>query len=135
MAIANFDRSDFLQHYWQKKPLLIRQAFPDFDNPIAPEELAGLACEDQIESRIIAGSGTRWNLEHGPFEESRFADLGDRNWTLLVQAVDHWVPAIAELLNAFRFIPNWRIDDVMASFAVSGGSVGPHYDNLSLIHI
>jgi hypothetical protein len=74
-------------------------------------------------SRPTAGSS-----EHGPLAESRFARLGSRPWTLLVQAVDHHVPALAGLLAAFRFIPNWRIDDVMVSYAVDGGGVGPHFD-------
>ena len=127
--IKNLDIDNFLQNYWQQKPLLIRNALPDFQNPLSPEELAGLACEQEIESRLITASNHQWHLQHGPIEESVFQSLPEQDWTLLVQAVDHWVPEVAELLNTFRFIPNWRIDDVMVSYATEGGSVGPHYDN------
>ncbi|MFA7553223.1 MAG: cupin domain-containing protein [Spongiibacteraceae bacterium] len=130
MTINNFDIDEFLQHYWQKKPLLIRNAFPDFDNPISAEELAGLACEEQVESRLIKGNNNDgYELANGPLEESIFKSLPETEWTLLVQAVDHYSPEVAALLNHFRFIPNWRIDDVMVSYATTGGSVGPHFDN------
>lgn len=121
----------FLKEYWQKKPLLIRNAFPDFVPAISADELAGLACEEEIESRLIINdpASGHWALEQGPFEPERFADLGSTPWTLLVQAVDHWVPDVAPLLEAFRFIPQWRRDDLMISYASDGGGVGPHYDN------
>ena len=122
--------AQFLAEYWQKKPLLIRQALPDFGEAIEADELAGLACEDHIESRIIRGSGAdnNWQQQHGPFEEQIFDKLGDKDWTLLVQAVDHYIPEVAKLKDRFRFIPDWRLDDVMVSFAAPGGSVGPHLD-------
>ncbi len=120
----------FLRDYWQKKPLLIRQAFPELDNPLSPDELAGLALEDEIESRIVLTRGTApWELRHGPFTEDDFKLLPERDWTLLVQAVDQFVPEVAELMKAFSFLPSWRLDDVMISYAAPGGSVGPHYDN------
>jgi len=128
-AINNLDIGVFLRDYWQQKPLLIRAALPDFNNPLSPDELAGLACEEDIESRIVSRKGEQWHLQLGPFDEHSFAQLPAQNWTLLVQAVDHIVPEAADLLNYFRFIPNWRLDDVMASYATTGGSVGPHYDN------
>ena len=128
-AINNLDIDVFLREYWQQKPLLIRAAMPDFDNPLSPDELAGLACEPDVESRIVSQRGQDWQLQLGPFDEGTFAQLPEHDWTLLVQAVDHIVPEAAELLNYFRFIPNWRLDDVMASYATTGGSVGPHYDN------
>lgn len=120
----------FLRDYWQKKPLLIRQAYPDFECPVSPDELAGLACEPMVESRIVMAQmdGKPWQLQQGPFDEAIFAELPEKDWTLLVQGLDHWVPEIADLLSDFRFIPNWRLDNVMASFAPVGGSVGPHYD-------
>ncbi|WDU64430.1 cupin domain-containing protein [Pseudomonas poae] len=121
---------EFLRDYWQKKPLLIRQAIPDFESPIDADELAGLALEEEVESRLVIEHGERpWELRRGPFAEDAFSTLPEREWTLLVQAVDQFVPEVAELLEQFRFLPSWRIDDVMISFAAPGGSVGPHFDN------
>ncbi|MDL2185075.1 cupin domain-containing protein [Pseudomonas sp. ChxA] len=121
---------EFLRDYWQKKPLLIRQAIPDFESPIDADELAGLALEEEVESRLVIEHGERpWELRRGPFAEDAFSTLPEREWTLLVQAVDQFVPEVAELLGHFRFLPSWRIDDVMISFAAPGGSVGPHFDN------
>jgi 50S ribosomal protein L16 3-hydroxylase len=121
---------EFLRDYWQKKPLLIRQAIPDFENPISPDELAGLSLEEEIESRLVLEHGEQpWELRRGPFAEDTDQHLPERDWTLLVQAVDQFVPEVAELLEQFRFLPNWRIDDVMISYAAPGGGVGPHYDN------
>lgn len=128
MQLHNFDLDLFLRDYWQKRPLLIRNAFADWVNPLEPEELAGLACEEGVESRLITRKGDGWSLEHGPFDESRFTQSRPDPWTLLVQAVDHHVPVVAALLAPFRFIPNWRIDDVMVSYATDGGGVGPHFD-------
>lgn len=120
----------FMRDYWQKKPLLIRQAFPEYPNPLSPDELAGLALEDEVESRIVLTDGeTPWELRRGPFAEDDFKGLPEENWTLLVQAVDQFVPEVAELMSAFRFLPSWRVDDVMISYAAPGGSVGPHFDN------
>ena len=122
--------AQFLRDYWQKKPLLIRNAFPDFESPIQPEDLAGLACEEGTLSRIIAHDRERdsWLLRHGPFDEAMFPDMPHRDWTLLVQDVDKWDSDIAALLDAFHFLPRWRIDDIMVSFAAPGGSVGAHVD-------
>ena len=121
---------EFMRDYWQKKPLLVRQAIPGFESPISPDELAGLALEEEIESRLVIEHGERpWELRRGPFAEDAFAELPERDWTLLVQAVDQFVPEVAELLEEFKFLPKWRIDDVMVSFAVPGGGVGPHFDN------
>ncbi len=128
---GDLSAEQFLRDYWQKKPLLIRNAFPDFEPCISADELAGLACEEDVESRLIETdpySGD-WSLEHGPFGEERFASLGQKPWTLLVQAVDHWVPEVTPLMQAFDFIPQWRRDDLMISYASDGGGVGPHYDN------
>jgi 50S ribosomal protein L16 3-hydroxylase len=120
----------FMRDYWQKKPLLIRQAIPDFQSPIEPDELAGLALEEEVESRLVLENGERpWELRRGPFAEDEFSKLPERDWTLLVQAVDQFVPEVSELLEQFRFLPSWRIDDVMVSYAAPGGGVGPHYDN------
>ncbi|MFE8071616.1 cupin domain-containing protein [Marinobacteraceae bacterium S3BR75-40.1] len=120
----------FLRDYWQKRPLLIRQAFPGFESPLDGPELAGLACEEGVESRIVLEEedGKPWQLHHGPFTEEQFLNTPATHWTLLVQGLDYWVPEVADLLESFRFIPNWRLDDIMASYAPQGGSVGPHYD-------
>lgn len=126
MILGDISREEFLADYWQKKPLLIRSAIADFEPPIDGDELAGLALEQDVESRLIIGED--WKLEHGPFAEERFSSLPDSHWTLLVQAVDLWVPEVAELLKHFDFLPPWRIDDIMVSYAEDGGSVGPHFD-------
>ncbi len=129
--LGELSAEQFLRDYWQKKPLLIRNAIPDFEPPVSADELAGLACEQEVESRLIRfdPASDHWSLEHGPFDESTFANLPPRHWTLLVQGVDHWIPDAADLLAQFSFIPNWRVDDLMISYAVTGGGVGPHYDN------
>lgn len=129
MQFTGFDLDHFLANYWQKQPLLIRNPGGDWHNPLEPDELAGLACEDDIESRLVIGNDGNRTMENGPFAEDRFAGLGTGPWTLLVQAVDHHVPDVAELIAPFRFVPNWRIDDVMVSYATDGGGVGSHYDN------
>ena len=119
----------FLDEYWQKKPLLIRAALTDFETPLDANELAGMAMEEDVESRIVIEHGkTPWETFQGPFDESTFETLPEKEWTLLVQAVDHWVPEIQELKEQFQFLPSWRLDDVMISYATEGGSVGPHYD-------
>ena len=128
--IHNLDINDFLNNYWQKKPLLIRAAFPNYQSPITAEELAGLACEDFVESRIITEQKTapKWLLESGPFSESRFPQLAKSHWTLLIQGLNKIFPEFDDLIHEFDFIPNWRIDDLMASYAAPNGSVGPHID-------
>jgi 50S ribosomal protein L16 3-hydroxylase len=131
LPLGDLSLDTFLREYWQKKPLLIRNALPGCQSPIAGDELAGLACEEGVESRLIIrdGVGERWELQHGPFSDETFLALPDTHWTLLVQAVDHWVPDAAKFLQQFTFIPSWRIDDLMISYASDGGGVGPHYDN------
>lgn len=122
----------FLKDYWQKKPLVLRNAIPNFINPLTPDELAGLALEEDVESRIVwetPQEALRWHLKRGPFVEQDFTKLPQTHWTLLVQGVDRLIPQVHELLQHFNFIPRWRIDDVMISYASLAGSVGPHYDN------
>lgn len=120
----------FLRDYWQKRPLLIRNAFPGFTSPITPEDLAGLACEDEALARIVRHDRARdhYALETGPFPEAYFPTLPRTDWTLLVQDVDKWDADIRALLPHFDFLPRWRVDDVMVSFAAPGGSVGAHVD-------
>ena len=121
------DRDAFLARYWQREPLLIRGAIPDFEVPLDAGELAGLAMEEAVESRIIEFRDRQWQLQHGPFAETDYHREGP--WTLLVQAVDHYLPEVAALRRLVDFLPQWRVDDVMVSYASDGGSVGPHYDN------
>lgn len=120
----------FLRDYWQKHPLLVRNAFPDFVPPLLPDDLAGLACMEGSLARLVRRDTKRdrWNLRTGPFDDATFATLPRSNWTLLVQDVDKWDADTAALLDAFAFIPSWRVDDVMISYAVAGGGVGPHID-------
>ncbi len=121
---------EFLRHYWQKKPCLIRQAMPGFEPMLNGDDLAGLACEEMAESRLVTGTAEAadWTLEHGPFSEADFAALPDANWTLLVQDVEKHYAPLQALMQQFSFIPNWRLDDLMISYAATGGSVGPHVD-------
>jgi len=128
--LGDISTETFLSEYWQKKPLLIRNAFPDFEPPVDPDDIAGLSLDEDVESRILIEDVDKqsWQVRHGPFSEQSFTELPKENWTLLVQAVDHWIPEFADLLGQFSFIPSWRRDDLMVSFAPKGGSVGPHYD-------
>ena len=123
------DEHLFLDEIWQKKPLLIRQAFPDFSTPLSADELAGLSLEPDTSGRIITqdDNGT-FTLEHGPFDEDRFATLTGNQWSLLVTDVEKHIPQFIGYLQPFRFIPDWRIDDLMVSYAPDGGSVGAHVD-------
>ncbi|MEZ7278816.1 JmjC domain-containing protein [Pseudoalteromonas sp. 68 DY56-GL68] len=133
LTINSLTQEQFLAEYWQKKPLLIKQGFKDFADPIEPEELAGLAMEESIESRIVTNHSDDWQAYHGPFED--FSLLTEQHSTLLVQAVDHWHNDAAQLLEPFRFIPNWRIDDLMISYSTPGGGVGPHLDQYDVFII
>ncbi|MDC9508238.1 cupin domain-containing protein [Pseudoalteromonas sp. Angola-4] len=133
LKINNLCEQEFLNQYWQKKPLLIKQGFTDFQDPIEAEELAGLAMEESIESRIVTNHNDDWQAYQGPFED--FEKLTEQHATLLVQAVDHWHSDAAQLLQPFRFIPNWRIDDLMISYSTPKGGVGPHLDQYDVFII
>jgi 50S ribosomal protein L16 3-hydroxylase len=133
LHLGELSVAEFLNEYWQKKPLLIKGGFKSFTDPLTADELAGLALEEEVESRIVSCSNKQWDMHNGPFEE--FSAFGDKDWTLLVQAVDHWHPDAASLLDPFRFIPNWRIDDLMVSFSTPGGGVGPHLDQYDVFII
>ena len=122
--------SRFLALYWQKHPLLIRGALAGWRAPITAEDLAGLACEENVLARIVCRDRKQanWVLLPGPYKEASFAALPAQDWTLLVQDVDKWDADVAGLLDFVRFLPTWRIDDVMVSYATDGGGVGPHVD-------
>ncbi|HHO59986.1 MAG TPA: cupin domain-containing protein [Thiotrichales bacterium] len=128
------DVEAFLSEYWQKKPLLIRSGMAPINPPLSADELAGLACEEDVNARLVlehidAGDNqTPWSVEYGPFDENRFATLPSSNWSLLVSDVEQHVAEAVDLIDKFRFIPDWRIDDLMISYAPPGGSVGPHTD-------
>lgn len=128
--LGNLDPQRFLTEYWQRKPLLVRQAWPEFADPLEPEELAGLACEDEVRARLVLEHGrTPWELRHGPFAESEFTSLPTSHWTLLVSDVEKHLPELTALIEPFRFVPDWRIDDLQISYAAPQGSVGPHWDD------
>lgn len=129
----NVDWADFLRNYWQKRPVLLKQAFKNFVDPISPDELAGLAMENEIDSRLVSQQQGAWQLDHGPF--TRFDHLPAQDWSLLVQAVNHWHEPSAALMRPFRQLPDWRIDDLMVSFSVPGGGVGPHVDQYDVFII
>lgn len=125
-----FDRAAFLKDYWQKKPLLIRAGTSRFADPVSPEELAALACEAEAEARLVQVNQqqSEWTLRHGPFTDADFLSLPESHYSLLVQSVDQWVDGVAAMLADFDFIPGWRVDDIMVSYASDQGNVGPHFD-------
>ena len=115
--------------YWQKKPLLIRQAIPNFAGLLSPNELAGLACEEDVKARIIKNNKGKWAVKNSPFDEEDFTKLPKADWTLLVQSVNHYLPEAADLLALFNFIPHARLDDLMVSYAPKGSGIGAHVDS------
>lgn len=126
--------AQFLAEYWHKKPLLIKSAMPNFTGLLSPDELAGLACEEDVQSRIVEEINGVWYAKHGPFNDESFTALPDtpdakHRWTLLVQSVNHYLPEASALLQQFNFIPHARLDDLMVSYAPDGGGVGPHFDS------
>ncbi|HHH7668039.1 TPA: [50S ribosomal protein L16]-arginine 3-hydroxylase [Escherichia coli] len=124
---------DFLERHWQKRPVVLKRGFNNFIDPISPDELAGLAMESEVDSRLVSHQDGKWQVSHGPFES--YDHLGETNWSLLVQAVNHWHEPTAALMRPFRELPDWRIDDLMISFSVPGGGVGPHLDQYDVFII
>ena len=120
----------FLRDYWQKKPCLIRQAFAGFKPLLDENDIAGLACEEGVDARLVMGTmaEANWSVAHGHFTEARLAALPERDWCLLVQDVEKHYPPLQSLLSRFDFLPSWRLDDLMVSVSAAGGSVGPHAD-------
>jgi 50S ribosomal protein L16 3-hydroxylase len=121
--------AQFMKQYWQKKPLLIRQAIPGIEPPLSRDELFTLADQDDVESRLITHFRKRWALEHGPFASDELPTPKTRQWTLLVQGADLHDDRARALLERFRFAPDARLDDLMISYASDGGGVGPHFDS------
>lgn len=129
--------SEFFRSYWQKKPLLLRGAVPGIESRLDADELAGLACEPEIESRLILETGGRkpWEVQSGPFSTETLTSLPQSNWSLSVQGVDRLIPEVSQLLSMFRFLPNWLLDDILVSYAPDQGSVGAHIDNYDVFII
>jgi 50S ribosomal protein L16 3-hydroxylase len=119
----------FLARHWQKRPLLVRNALPGFCGVADRRALFALARREDVESRIVARARGRWSLAHGPFGARELQRFPARNATLLVQGVNLFVPEAEALLRRFSFLPYARLDDVMVSYAVPGGGVGPHFDS------
>jgi 50S ribosomal protein L16 3-hydroxylase len=121
--------NEFLRDYWQKKPLLVRQAVPGFKGLLDPQQLIGLACRDDVQARLVTHQRQQWKLRNEPFEPEDFEGLTKKGkWSVLVQGVNHFLPKGAELASHFNFIPHARFDDLMVSYAPKGGGVGPHFD-------
>ncbi len=118
----------FLRDYWQKKPLLIRQAVPGFKGLLDPQQLIDLACEEDVQARIVTQQRGKFGLQYSPFTAQDFGSFGKTHWSVLVQGVNHFLPSATELLKQFAFIPHARLDDLMVSYAPKGGGVGPHFD-------
>ena len=128
---------EFLERHWQKQPLLVRGAIPEIGAPLSRGALFALACAPNVVSRLVTAprGDTSWSLRRGPFDARDFQALPDHGWTLLIQEADRHVESCAALLERFRFVPNWRVDDVMVSYATDGGGVGPHIDRYDVFLI
>src|SRR5471030_3367589 len=127
--LGNLTPAQFMRRYWQKKPLLIRQAIPDIQAPLSRDELFELADSEDAESRLITHFRKSWAMEHGPFAPDELPSVKKRDWTLLVQGVILHDDRARALLDRFRFIPDARVDDLMISYATDGGGVGAHFDS------
>jgi 50S ribosomal protein L16 3-hydroxylase len=119
---------EFLRDYWQKKPLLIRGAIPDFAGLLTPQQAIELACTEDVQARLVIQRKGQFELQQSPFEPQDFQGLSKTKWTVLVQGLNHHLSTATELLKQFDFIPHARLDDLMVSYAPTGGGVGPHFD-------
>jgi 50S ribosomal protein L16 3-hydroxylase len=127
--LGGLSPAQFMRRHWQKKPLLVRNAFPGFEPLLSRPQLFALAAQESVESRLIVHKPGGWQLRHGPFARTAFPPLKQKRWTMLVQGVDLHLDAAHELLGRFRFVPDARLDDLMISWASDGGGVGPHFDS------
>ena len=139
-VLGDLSIEDFLANYWQKKPLVVRNAFPDFEMPFTAEELAGLTLDTDAPARMIIEHGLPpenkpWQVKLAPFTEEDFITLPDSHCTFLVNDLERYVPELGNLIEPFRFIPDWRIDDLMVSYAEDQGTVGPHSDDYDVFLI
>jgi 50S ribosomal protein L16 3-hydroxylase len=126
---GGLDAREFLRRHWQKEPLLVRGAFPAFEDPVDVRGVLALACARDASARLVRRSGRGWSLQHGPFRPAVFKQLPRRDWTVLVQDTNFFSDRAARLLEQFDFIAHARVDDLMVSYAVPGGTVGPHVDS------
>ncbi len=136
--LGGLSATEFMRDYWQRKPLLVRQAFPNFKPLLSRSQLFELAQNENVESRLVLGQDSaarEWQLKRGPFKKRDFPKLSERDWTLLVQGVDGQDERLAMLMRQFRFIPDARLDDLMISWAADGGGVGPHFDSYDVFLI
>jgi ribosomal protein L16 Arg81 hydroxylase len=127
--LGGISPQQFMQRYWQKKPLLVRGAVPGMKPLLDRAALFELAAQDEVESRLVVRSGSRWKMRRGPLPRRSLPPLAQRDWTLLVQGVDLHNDSAHRLLSQFRFVPDARLDDLMISWASDGGGVGPHFDS------
>jgi len=121
--------AQFMKRHWQKKPLLVRQAIPDFKPCLDRSALVALAGQDGVESRLIVSSDKGWKMKHGPLGRRSLPPFSQKDWTFLVQGVDLHHDGVHALMQQFRFVPDARLDDLMISYATDGGGVGPHFDS------
>lgn len=133
-VLGKLSQSQFLKRYWQKRPLLIKRALYPFPDVISPEEVGGLSCDERVESRLILEKGGKrpWELKRGPFNPAVFKKLPKTHWTVLVNGVDRFIPRVNAFLDHFSFVPFWRMDDIMVSYADDKGNVGAHVDNFDV---
>jgi 50S ribosomal protein L16 3-hydroxylase len=131
--LAGLSPAQFMRKHWQKKPLLVRQAFDPIAPPASLKELAALAARDDVESRLVTSFDGEWQLRQGPI--ARLPAMSKPGWTLLVQGLDQHMAEARELLDLFRFVPDARLDDLMLSVASDGGGVGPHFDSYDVFLI
>ncbi len=131
--LGGLTAGQFLSEYWQKKPLLVRNAFPGFTGVLTRDELLDLSCRDDVESRFVSQAGG-WTIAHGPFSRSALRRKA-KPWTVLVQGLNMLLPQADELMRRFDFIPYARLDDLMVSYATDGGGVGPHFDSYDVFLI
>lgn len=127
----NITPEDFLQNYWQKRPLLIRNGLPQIVGLFEPADIIELAQEEDVTARLLqthqTAAGEKWSLKRSPLTADDFQDL-PAQWSVLVQNLEQWSPELGALWQAFGYIPQWQRDDIMVSYAPEGGSVGRHYD-------
>ena len=129
-VLGGITAEQFLTEYWQKKPLLVRNALPEIAGLLEPHDVMELALDENVTARLIKQKDkdpNQWSVKSSPLIKADFQKM-PKLWTLLVQAVDHYSFDLAELWKKFPFIPLWRRDDIMVSYAPKGGSVGKHFD-------